>query len=74
MPRRAEAGAGGADLARTDTGVAGEDRIETAAGRVSVLPALRAAANFAIDLRGHDPQRAPDQGYAGNRSRSSRLT
>ena len=59
-------GAGGTDLTLTDTGVAEEDRIETAAGWVSVLLALKAAVDFGVDLRSHDPRRTWDQGYADN--------
>jgi hypothetical protein len=34
------------------------------AGWVSVLLALKAAADFRVDLRSHDPQRTWSQGYA----------
>lgn len=62
----ADDGAGGTDLTLTDAGVAEADRIETTAGWVSVLLALKAAADFAVDLRSHDPRRTWDQGYADN--------
>lgn len=62
----ADDGAGGTELTLTDTGVAEEDRIETTAGWVSVLLALKAAVDFGVDLRSHDPRRTWDQGYADN--------
>lgn len=36
------------------------------AGWVSVLLALKAAVDFSVDLRNHDPGRTWDQGYADN--------
>jgi uncharacterized protein YndB with AHSA1/START domain len=57
---------GGTDLTLTDEGVPAEDRNEVIAGWVSVLMALKAAVNFGVDLRNHDPQRSWDQGYAEN--------
>jgi uncharacterized protein YndB with AHSA1/START domain len=62
----ADDGAGGTDLTLTAAGVAEADRIETTAGWVSVLLALKAAADFSVDLRSHDPRRTWDQGYADN--------
>ena len=59
-------GAGGTDLTLTDSGVPPEDHAEVTAGWVSVLLALKAAADFGVDLRGHDPARTWDQGYADN--------
>jgi uncharacterized protein YndB with AHSA1/START domain len=59
-------GAGGTDLALTDAGVADEWRDETIAGWVSVLMALKAAADFSVDLRNHDPQRTWDEGFVDN--------
>jgi hypothetical protein len=55
-------GAGGTDLTLT---TADADR-ETYAGWVSVLLALKAAADFAVDLRNHDPARTWRDGYADN--------
>jgi uncharacterized protein YndB with AHSA1/START domain len=62
----ADDGAGGTDLTLTDTGVPAPDRTEVIAGWVSVLMALKAAVDFSVDLRNHDPQRTWDQGYADN--------
>ena len=59
-------GAGGTDLRLTDAGVPEADRAEVIAGWVSVLMALKAAADFGIDLRNHDPARTWDQGYLEN--------
>jgi len=59
-------GQGGTDLLLTDSGVPGEDRPEVIAGWVSVLLALKAAVDFGVDLRNHDPARTWDQGYADN--------
>jgi uncharacterized protein YndB with AHSA1/START domain len=56
----------GTDLTLTNEGVPQEDRAETAAGWVSVLMALKAAVDFGVDLRNHDPMRTWDQGYADN--------
>jgi hypothetical protein len=39
---------------------------ETAAGWVSVLLTLKAAADFGVDLRNHDPRRTWDQGFVDN--------
>lgn len=61
-----EDGAGGTDLTLTDTGVASEDRQEVIAGWVSVLLAMKAAVDFGVDLRAHDPERTWDQGYVEN--------
>jgi len=59
-------GAGGTELVLTDSEAPAADRAEVAAGWVSVLLALKAAADFAVDLRNHDPARTWDQGYAEN--------
>jgi hypothetical protein len=59
-------GAGGTDLTLTDAGVPEKDRIETIAGWVSVLMALKAAVDFSVDLRNHDPHRAWDEGFVDN--------
>jgi hypothetical protein len=56
-------GRGGTDLALTDSGVAEQWYAETLAGWVSVLLALKAAVEFGVDLRNHDPARSWDQGY-----------
>lgn len=59
-------GAGGTDLTLTDAGVPEADRAEVTAGWVSVLLALKAAADFSVDLRNHDPARAWDAGFVDN--------
>src|SRR5262245_11576371 len=62
----ADDGAGGTDLTLTDTGVPEADRAEVVAGWVSVLMALKAVADFGVDLRNHDERRTWDQGYIEN--------
>lgn len=59
-------GLGGTDLTLTDEHVPPEDHAETYAGWVSVLMALKAACDFGIDLRNHDPHRTWSEGYADN--------
>ncbi len=59
-------GAGGTDLTLTDAAVPEADRAEVTAGWVSVLLALKAAADFGIDLRNHDPARTWDAGFVDN--------
>lgn len=59
-------GKGGTDLSLTDEGITAEDYAEVNAGWVSVLMALKAAVDFGIDLRNHDPERTWEQGYANN--------
>lgn len=59
-------GKGGTDLTLTDEGVGAEYQSEVNAGWVSVLMALKAAADHDIDLRNHDPERTWDQGYVDN--------
>jgi uncharacterized protein YndB with AHSA1/START domain len=61
-----EDGRGGTDLTLTDTGVLPEHRAEVTAGWVSVLLALKAAVDFGVDLRLHDPTRHWDHGYVEN--------
>lgn len=51
-------GHGGTDLSMIDMGVTEADRAEVTASWVSVLLALKAAADFQIDLRNHDPLRS----------------
>lgn len=62
----ADDGRGGTDLALTETGVPAEWWAENHAGWVSVLLALKAAAEFGVDLRNHDSTRTWDQGFADN--------
>ena len=55
---------GGTDLELTEKDVPDEAREEQLAGWVAVLLALKAAADFRVDLRNHDATRTWDQGYA----------
>ena len=59
-------GAGGTDLTLTNESISPEDFNEVNAGWVSVLLALKAALDFGIDLRNHDPGLTWDQGYVDN--------
>ena len=59
-------GQGGTDLTLTDTGVSPQDRTEVIAGWVSVLMALKAAVDFGVDLRAHDPERNWESGFVEN--------
>jgi uncharacterized protein YndB with AHSA1/START domain len=59
-------GRGGTDLTLTDDGVPENWWQETHAGWLSVLFALKAAADYGIDLRNHDPIRSWDQGFVDN--------
>jgi uncharacterized protein YndB with AHSA1/START domain len=59
-------GKGGTDLTLTDSGVHPTDRSEVVAGWVSVLMALKGAADFGVDLRNHDPDRSWKAGYMDN--------
>lgn len=57
-------GAGGTDITMTETGFASdEDRQINIPGWISVLPALKAAIDFGIDLRNADAQRTWDHGF-----------
>ncbi len=62
----ADDGRGGTILTLTDEKVSAEQGVETKAGWVSVLLALKAAADFGIDLRNHDSQRTWDEGFVDN--------
>ena len=59
-------GAGGTDLTLTETGIAAAEWDENRAGWVSVLLALKAAADFGVDLRNHDPARTWEAGFVDN--------
>ncbi|MEX2647253.1 MAG: SRPBCC domain-containing protein [Gaiellaceae bacterium] len=59
-------GDGGTDLTLVETGVPEEWEGENRAGWVNVLLELKAAADFGVDLRNHDPQRSWSQGYCDN--------
>nr|WP_298929001.1 SRPBCC domain-containing protein [uncultured Allomuricauda sp.] len=56
----------GTDLTLTNEGVAEDEFLEVHSGWVSVLMNLKAAADFQIDLRNHDPNKTWDQKYADN--------
>ena len=62
----ADDGRQGTDLTLTDRGVPDADRVEVIAGWVSVLLALKAAVDYGVDLRTHDPARTWDNGYVEN--------
>ncbi len=55
---------GGTDLFLTAFDVDERWRMEMTAGWVTVLMSLKAAVDFGVDLRNHDPKRTWDQGYA----------
>ena len=59
-------GAGGTDLTLVESGVPEAWEAENRAGWISVLMALKAAADSGVDLRNHDPARTWDQGYCDN--------
>lgn len=59
-------GAGGTDLLLTEAGISPSEWLENHAGWVSVLLALKAAADFGVDLRNHDARRSWEQGYVDN--------
>lgn len=59
----AEDGAGGTDLTMTESEVPEPNILENLPGWITVLLALKAAADFSIDLRNRDPERTWDQGY-----------
>jgi uncharacterized protein YndB with AHSA1/START domain len=54
-------GGGGCDLRLREEGAA--EPMENYAGWVTVLLACKAAVDFGIDLRSHDPGRSWDEGY-----------
>lgn len=56
-------GKGGCDLTLRATAVPEAEAAEVAAGWVSVLMAMKAAIDFGVDLRTHDPDRSWRQGY-----------
>jgi hypothetical protein len=58
-------GRGGTDLTLTAM-VPDRDVADVNAGWVSVLLALKAATDFGVDLRNHNPRRTWSQGFADN--------
>lgn len=61
-----EDGKGGTDLFLSDANCPAHDRVEVIAGWVSVLMQLKAAVDFGIDLRNHDPARTWEEGFVEN--------
>lgn len=59
-------GQGGTDLTLTDEGVSEDERVEVLSGWVSVLLSMKAAIDFGVDLRAHDPRRHWDHGFVEN--------
>lgn len=59
-------GVGGTDLQLTARNVPPELREGFVPGWVSVLLAMKAAIDFGVDVRNHDPARTWDQGYVDN--------
>jgi hypothetical protein len=62
----ADDGRGGTDLTLTETNLPEEEKMANLTGWISVLLNLKAAVDFAIDLRNHDPQRTWDHGFVDN--------
>ena len=58
--------AGGTVLTLTAHNVPAEERSEVIAGWASVLLCLKAAADFGVDLRNHDPARSWAHGFVDN--------
>ncbi len=56
----------GTDLQMTCRNMSERDRTEIITGWVSVLMAMKAAVDFNVDLRNHDPDRTWWAGYADN--------
>lgn len=59
-------GQGGCKLELREEGVSEAEHIDNYAGWVSVLLNLKAALDFGVDLRGHDPTRSWDQRFVDN--------
>ncbi len=59
-------GRGGTDLTLRADVPDESTRMEFVAGWVSVLMAMKAAVDFGVDLRNHDPERSWVNGYADN--------
>lgn len=56
-------GAGGTDLELVERGAPASERLDNLAGWVSVLLALKAAADFGVDLRNDDRAKRWEDGY-----------
>lgn len=61
-----EDGRNGTDMTVINVGVLEADYTEVHAGWVSWLLTLKAAVDFQIDFRNHDPERTWDQGFVDN--------
>jgi uncharacterized protein YndB with AHSA1/START domain len=59
-------GCGGSDMLMRCMDVQDAERCELTAGWVSWLLAMKAAVDFDVDLRNHDPDRTWQHGYADN--------
>jgi hypothetical protein len=59
----AEDGKGGTDLTLTNSEVPADEYEQMLAGWLNVLLPLKAAADFGIDLRNHDPCRTWEERY-----------
>lgn len=59
-------GLGGCDVHLSEQDVQPSEHLENYAGWVSVLLALKAAADFGFDLRSHDPSRTWDESFVDN--------
>lgn len=59
-------GHGGTDMTFTDAGVAADEWAMIQPGWISVLLALKAAVDFGIDLRNHDPEKGWHAGFIDN--------
>lgn len=57
---------GGTDLTLTVDKVSDENKVELIAGWVNWLMTMKAAVDFDIDLRNHDPERTWSHGYVEN--------
>lgn len=62
----ADDGRGGTDVTLAESGMRTSWREGNRAGWVSVLLALKAAVDFDVDLRSHDPHRTWDEGFVDN--------
>jgi uncharacterized protein YndB with AHSA1/START domain len=59
----ADDGTGGTDLTMTEAGIPAENLLIHLPGWIPVLLALKAAVDFSVDLRNHDPARTWERGY-----------
>jgi len=57
-------GRGGTDLTLTNAGVSPDDYLDVLPGWLNVLFPLKAAVDFGVDLRNHDPERTWQRGFA----------